>query len=114
LEVAGDDDYVQVCFNVSNGTSTITATFMFCINEEPSEQDTSKCQLDIKGCRKSTKGRRNRALGSRKESYPHPPEQVLIEMNLHGLKSMKGVSFTCPSNWTASTSSPVNVPAIPE
>jgi hypothetical protein len=103
-EVAGDDDYVQVFFNVSDGTSTIRATCTFCIDEEPSEQDASKRQLDTKGCGKGTNGRRNRALGSRKESYSHPPEQG--EMNQRGLKSTKGVPFTCPSNWTASTSSP--------
>ena len=36
----------------------------------------------------------------------HQSRYSLIEMNPHALKSMKGVSFTCPSNWTASTSSP--------
>jgi hypothetical protein len=32
---------------------------------------------------------------------------------LRGLKSTKGASFTCPSNWTASTSSSPECP-IPE
>ena len=108
-EVAGDDDYVQIFFNVSDGTSTINAMCTFCIDEEPSDPDGR--QLKTKGCGKGGKGRR-RAFGTRKESYTQSSEQE--ETNLRGLKSTKKVkkkgkkvrSFTCPSNWTAYTSLP--------